>query len=100
MMRTRPRPVACLPRHGRTQLSTALAYNIYFQLLARAGATNLLLVTLLVPVSALLLATSVLGETLQARQMIGMGLIALGLAAIDGRPVAVARAAMHSRRDG
>jgi drug/metabolite transporter (DMT)-like permease len=66
-------------------LSTAAAYVIYFRLLASAGATNLLLVTFLIPVSAILLGVLVLGEVLTAGQLAGMGLIALGLAAIDGR---------------
>jgi drug/metabolite transporter (DMT)-like permease len=68
-------------------LSTALAYVIYFRVLARAGATNLLLVTFLIPVSAILLGTIVLGERLAPHHYAGMALIALGLAAIDGRPV-------------
>lgn len=66
-------------------LSTALAYVIFFRLLATAGATNSLLVTLLVPVSALVLGAVVLGERLDVRHFVGMGLIGLGLAAIDGR---------------
>lgn len=66
-------------------LSTALAYIIYFRLLATAGATNLLLVTLLIPVSALLLGMLFLGERLDLRHLAGMGLIGLGLTAIDGR---------------
>jgi drug/metabolite transporter (DMT)-like permease len=65
--------------------STALAYVLYFRLLATAGATNLLLVTFLIPVTALLLGTLVLGEPLQMRQVAGMAIIALGLAAVDGR---------------
>ena len=68
-------------------LSTALAYVIYFRILARAGATNLLLVTFLIPISAILLGTIVLGERLASHHFAGMALIALGLAAIDGRPV-------------
>jgi drug/metabolite transporter (DMT)-like permease len=66
--------------------STALGYLIYFRVLARAGATNLLLVTFLIPVSAILLGVGVLGETLEPRQLAGMLVIGLGLAAIDGRP--------------
>lgn len=66
-------------------LSTAFAYLIYFRILAAAGATNLLLVTFLIPVSALLLGTFVLDERLSGTAVIGMGLIFLGLAAIDGR---------------
>jgi drug/metabolite transporter (DMT)-like permease len=63
-----------------------LAYVLYFRILATAGATNLLLVTFLVPASAILLGTLALGETLLPRHLAGMGLIGLGLAAIDGRP--------------
>jgi drug/metabolite transporter (DMT)-like permease len=66
-------------------LSTALAYVIYFRLLSTAGATNLLLVALLAPVSALLLGTGILGERLAASHFLGMGLIGLGLLVIDGR---------------
>jgi drug/metabolite transporter (DMT)-like permease len=66
-------------------LGTALAYVIYFRLLRTAGATNSLLVTFLVPVSAIILGTLLLGEHLNLRQILGMGLISLGLTAIDGR---------------
>ncbi len=72
---------------GIAALSTALAYVLYFRILATAGATNLLLVTFLIPVSAILLGAGVLGERLEAFQLIGMALIAAGLAAIDGRLV-------------
>jgi drug/metabolite transporter (DMT)-like permease len=66
-------------------LSTALGYLIYFRILARAGATNVLLVTFLIPVSAILLGTLILGEQLSPRHIIGMIAIGLGLAAIDGQ---------------
>lgn len=65
--------------------STALAYLLYFRLLRTAGATNLLLVTFLIPVSALFLGYFVLGEALSPRQISGMVVIGLGLATIDGR---------------
>ncbi len=65
--------------------STALAYLIYFRLLASAGPSNLLLVTFLVPVSACLLGAMFLGEPILAWQVAGFGLIAAGLAALDGR---------------
>jgi len=65
--------------------STAFAYILYFRLLASAGATNLSLVTFLVPVGAILLGGLFLAETLSASQIVGMLLIGLGLAAIDGR---------------
>jgi len=66
-------------------LCTAIAYIIYFALLARAGATNLLLVTFLIPVSAILLGSVFLDERLALTQIAGMTLIALGLGLIDGR---------------
>jgi drug/metabolite transporter (DMT)-like permease len=69
-------------------LSTALAYIVYFRILAAAGATNLMLVTFLIPVSALVLGITILGERLAPGHLAGMALIALGLAAIDGRPLA------------
>lgn len=66
-------------------LSTALAYIIFFRLLATAGPSNLLLVTFLIPVSTILLTSLFLGERLAPTHFAGMALIGLGLAAIDGR---------------
>ncbi|MES9901679.1 MAG: DMT family transporter [Sedimenticola sp.] len=70
---------------GLAVLSTAIAYVLYFKILESAGATNLLLVTLLIPVSAILLGSLFLSETLEVIHFVGMVLIALGLSAIDGR---------------
>ncbi|WP_245943805.1 DMT family transporter [Acuticoccus kandeliae] len=67
-------------------LSSALAYVLYFRILSTAGATNLVLVTFLVPVSAILLGILFLGEILRPQHLAGIALIGLGLAAIDGRP--------------
>jgi len=78
-----PRAIAVLVALG--AFSTALAYLLYFRLLARAGATNTSLVTFLIPVSAILLGVLVLGERLEPHQFAGMTAIALGLVAIDGR---------------
>ena len=64
---------------------TAFGYVLYFRLIDSSGATNALLVTLLVPPVAILLGALFLGESLAAQDFIGLGLIALGLAAIDGR---------------
>jgi drug/metabolite transporter (DMT)-like permease len=66
-------------------LSTALAYIIFFQILARSGAANVLLVTLLVPVTAIFLGYSVLGEPLHMREIAGALVIASSLLIIDGR---------------
>lgn len=75
---------------GLAALSTALAYVLYFRILALAGAVNLLLVTFLIPISAILLGTLLLHEALEPRHLLGMALIGAGLAAIDGRPLAYA----------
>jgi len=76
---------------GLVLLSTALAYILYFRVLATAGATNVLLVTFLIPVSAILLSTTILGEQLEPKHFTGMGIIGLGLAMIDGRPLGFLR---------
>jgi drug/metabolite transporter (DMT)-like permease len=81
---------------GLAALSTALAYVIYFRILALAGAVNLLLVTFLVPVSAILLGTLVLHEALLVRHLVGMALIGAGLVAIDGRAAAAAQRALRA----
>ncbi len=70
---------------GLALLATSLAYILYFRILAAAGATNLLIVTFLVPVSAIILGIAFLNETLEVKHMIGMALIGLGLVFIDGR---------------
>ncbi|TPL54633.1 DMT family transporter [Mesorhizobium sp. B2-4-6] len=70
---------------GLALLSTAFAYILYFNLVASAGATNASLVTLVVPVSAVLLGFLFLGERLALFEIGGMTLIGLGLITIDGR---------------
>ena len=70
---------------GLAVVSTSLAYLIYFRVLAAAGATNILLVTFLIPISAILLGYLALGERLEWNAFVGMGLVFIGLAAIDGR---------------
>lgn len=71
---------------GMVLVSTVFAYVLYFRLVERAGASNSLLVTFTIPIVAILLGVAVLGETLLPKHLAGMALIALGLAAIDGRP--------------
>lgn len=72
-------------------VATALAYALFFAILAGAGATNTSLVTLLVPVTALLLGAFALNEALAPRHLVGMAVIALGLVLIDGRLMKVPR---------
>ena len=66
-------------------ICTAFAYGLYFRILASAGATNLSLVTMLVPASAILLGIMFLGEHLLAHHLAGLGLIIAGLTVMDGR---------------
>lgn len=73
-------------------LSTALAYAVYFRILASAGAVNVLLVTLLVPVTAIILGSVFLDEQLAVWHFAGMAALAVGLAIVDGRLLRVLRA--------
>lgn len=66
-------------------ISTAFAYILFFKILDGAGATNLSLVTFLVPVSAIFLGIVVLGEILLLRHLAGLALIIAGLVCVDGR---------------
>jgi drug/metabolite transporter (DMT)-like permease len=66
-------------------LSTAVAYVIYYALIKRAGATNTILVTLLIPVGGVFFAWAMLGEALTFSEAAGMLLIGAGLLVIDGR---------------
>lgn len=88
-----PSPAAWASVIALALVSTAFAYLIYFRLLAEAGATNASLVTLLVPVSALVLGSLVLGETLSLVQFAGFAVLLAGLIVLDGRFVTVHRAA-------
>ena len=78
-------------------LSTALAYLIYFRLLASAGATNLSLVTFLIPVSAVAMGVAFLNETVLPRHLAGFALIVVGLLAMDGRIAKWARSPRAAR---
>jgi drug/metabolite transporter (DMT)-like permease len=66
-------------------LSTALAYILFFEIMRSAGPLNVMLVTLLIPFSAIALGTLVLGETLLPRHLAGAAVIGLSLLVIDGR---------------
>lgn len=70
---------------GIASLSTALAFVIFFQIVVRSGASNVMLVTLLVPVSAILLGYFILGERIEAHEIVGALIIGSALLAMDGR---------------
>ncbi|HXB53023.1 MAG TPA: DMT family transporter [Rhizomicrobium sp.] len=66
-------------------VNTALAYFVYYRMLAGAGVTYISLVTFLIPVIALMLGAIFLDERVTVQALAGMAVITLGLAAIDGR---------------
>ena len=80
-----PSVMTLMALFGLAAISTSLAYIIYFRVLATSGPTNILLVTFLIPLSAILLGVTVLGERLGWNAFVGMGMIFIGLIAIDGR---------------
>jgi drug/metabolite transporter (DMT)-like permease len=77
---------------GLAALSTALAYIVFFQILRRSGATNVMLVTLLIPVTAILLGYLVLGERISLLEIGGALVIGSALLVIDGRLLGMFRA--------
>lgn len=81
-------PTAWAAVLGLALLATAFAYILFFRIVAAAGATNASLVTLIVPVSAILLGVILLGEHIEPFEIAGMALIACGLLVIDGRLLA------------
>jgi drug/metabolite transporter (DMT)-like permease len=81
----------CLAVIALGMICTATAYLIYFRLIASSGATNALLVTLLIPVSAFVFSVTIMNETIKANDLKGMFLIGLGLLIIDGRFIKLPR---------
>jgi drug/metabolite transporter (DMT)-like permease len=76
---------------GLAGLSTAFAYIVFFQILRRSGATNVMLVTLLIPVTAILLGWLVLGEPISVHEIAGAIVIGSALLVIDGRVLRLSR---------
>ncbi|UWU89128.1 DMT family transporter [Bradyrhizobium sp. CB1015] len=76
---------------GLAALSTALAYIVFFQVVRRSGASNVMLVTLLIPVTAILLGWLVLGEPISGREIAGAIVIGSALLVIDGRALGLLR---------
>jgi len=76
---------------GMGVLGSALASLCHFTVLQRAGATNASLVTLIIPLTPILLGGIFLGERLSARDMLGGLVIAAALIIIDGRALRLGR---------
>lgn len=70
---------------GLSLVATSFAYIIFFRVVARSGPANVLLVTMMIPLSAIALGVSVLGETLELREISGALIIIVALLIIDGR---------------
>lgn len=70
---------------GLATLSTALGYILFFRILNRSGAVNVVLVTLLIPVTTILLGVWILNEPFSANEIAGALVIAASLLVIDGR---------------
>ena len=82
-----PGPATWLAILGLASLSTALAFIIFFQIAIRSGASNVMLVTLLVPVSAILLGYFFLDERIEFREIVGALIIGSALLVMDGRVI-------------
>ena len=74
---------------GLAALGTSLAYIVFFRILNRSGGTNAMLVTLLIPVTAILLGHFVLGEAMTFREIAGALVIGSALLIIDGRALSL-----------
>lgn len=83
---------------GLAALSTSLAYVIFFRILAVSGPTNVMLTTLLIPITGIGLGVSLLGEVLEMRHIVGALVIGLGLLVIDGR--IFIKPTLPKRKDG
>ena len=70
---------------GLSIVGTALAYVVYFRILELAGASNLMLVTVIVPVFAILIDAVLLGKWISMQTFAGFVVISFGLFLIDGR---------------
>ena len=80
-------PALVIVAVGLGVIGTAGAYVIYFKILSLAGASNLMLVTIIVPVFAVSLDAIILGQWVSYTEVIGFVIIASGLAIMDGRPL-------------
>ena len=77
-------------------LCSVLAYILYFRILEQAGASNLLLCTIIIPPAAILLDALFLGQLISIRETSGLGLVILGLLIIDGRLISWLRQGSHA----
>jgi drug/metabolite transporter (DMT)-like permease len=66
-------------------LPNGVAYVTYFSLIRLIGAARALTVTYLMPIVALVLGVALLGERVVTRELLGLALILIGVAAVNGQ---------------
>jgi drug/metabolite transporter (DMT)-like permease len=66
-------------------VSTSIAYLLFFRIIARAGPSFVSLVTMIIPISAILMGYLLLNERLTINEVLGALIIGLALVIIDGR---------------
>ena len=71
--------------------ATALAYLLYYRVLAMAGSGNLMLCTLMIPPTAIMLGALARGEDLLPQAYAGFAILAFGLLILDGRALRMTR---------
>lgn len=86
-----PGAAAWISLVGLASLSTALAYVIFFRILARSGSTNVMLVTLLIPITSILLGHFFLHEPVTTQEVIGAFVVGSALLVLDGRGLNIVR---------
>ncbi len=72
-------------------LSTSIAYLLFFRIIAMAGASVVMLVTMIIPIPASIMSWLVLGDVLTLQEIVGAAIIGMGLLVIDGRMVSLIR---------
>ena len=70
---------------GLSIAGTAFAYVVYYRILELAGASSLMLVTIIVPIFAVSIDAIILSKWISAQTLGGFVIISLGLSLIDGR---------------
>ena len=66
-------------------LCSVIAYFLYFKILEKTGAGNLLICTIIIPPASIILNSLVLGEIISTSELIGLIIITVGLIILDGR---------------
>ena len=66
-------------------LCSVIAYFLYFKILEKTGAGNLLICTIIIPPASIILNSLILGQVISISELIGLMIIILGLIVLDGR---------------